>query len=282
MSDVKTEEKLKKLETALSGLGSVIVAFSGGVDSAFLLKVAADTLAGGAGRALAVTARSAALPKRELDGAIALARLIGVEHRVIDSDELSVEGYAKNPPDRCYYCKSELFTKLAAIAKEEGYKAVLDGANADDKDGHRPGALAAEEMAVRSPLQEAGLTKSEIRSLSKRMGLPTWDKPAFACLASRFPYGEIITDEKLRMVERAEQALADLGFAQYRVRYHGDVARIELDPEDIPRAVEPETAREIHTALNEAGFKYVALDILGYRTGSMNEGLSRSVEGTEG
>lgn len=273
--ETSAKNKLLKLESALKELKSVVIAFSGGVDSAFLTKVAAGTLASNGGRALAVTAKSGSLPQRELKDAVKLARQIGVEHRVIDSDEMSVDGYVSNPPDRCYYCKSELFGKLTSIARDEGFCAVLDGANADDMSDHRPGSKAAEELNVRSLLREAGLTKKEIRELSKDLGLPTWDKPAFACLASRFPYGESITEKKLSMVERAEQALADLGFAQFRVRYHGEVARIELNRGDIPKALEPGVAEEIYGAITRIGFKYVAVDILGYRTGSMNEGLSQ-------
>jgi len=273
MMEASAQNKLHKLESALKELGSVVIAFSGGVDSSFLAKVAAYTLSSNGCMALAITARSGSLPKRELDEAVQLARQIGIEHRVIDSDEMSVEGYVSNPPDRCYYCKSELFGKLTAIAKNEGYNAVLDGANADDMSDHRPGSKAADEMKVRSLLQEAGLTKKEIRGLSKDLGLPTWDKPAFACLASRFAYGETITDDKLSMVERCEQLLAEKGFTQFRVRYHGDVARIELNRADISKALAPEIADEIHTAFTRIGFKYVAIDILGYRTGSMNERL---------
>jgi uncharacterized protein len=269
------KNKLQKLESALKELKSVVIAFSGGVDSAFLTKVAADTLASNGGRALAVTAKSGSLPARELKEAIELAGQIGVEHRVIESDEMSVEGYVSNPPDRCYYCKSELFGKLTSIATDEGFHAVLDGANADDMSDHRPGSKAADELKVRSLLREVGLTKKEIRELSKDLGLPTWDKPAFACLASRFPYGETITDKKLSMVERSEQVLADMGFTQFRVRYHGDVARIELDRADILRALEPEVAEQIYAAFNQIGFKYVSVDILGYRTGSMNERLDQ-------
>ncbi|HEB71782.1 MAG TPA: ATP-dependent sacrificial sulfur transferase LarE [Nitrospirae bacterium] len=273
MTEASAKNKRRKLESALKELGSVVIAFSGGVDSAFLTKVAADTLSSNGGRALAVTAKSGSLPKRELDEAIELARLIGIKHRVIESDEMSVEGYVSNPPDRCYYCKSELFGKLTAIANDEGFNAVLDGANADDMAGHRPGSKAADEMKVRSLLREAGLTKKEIRVLSRGLGLPTWDKPAFACLASRFPYGEAITDDKLAMVERSEQILAEQGFTQFRVRYHGDVARIELNQAEISKAVKPEVAEQINTAFTRIGFKYVAVDIIGYRTGSMNEGL---------
>jgi len=254
-------------------LGSAIIAFSGGVDSTFLLHVAAETFKGSEGRALAVTARSSTYPAREMQEAVELAGMIGAPHRVIDSEELDIRGYSENPPNRCYYCKGELFGKLADIAGAEGYAAVLDGANADDVSDYRPGAKAARELNVRSLLQEVGLTKDEIRWLSKKAGLPTWNKPAFACLASRFPYGETITIDKLEMVNAAEQILRDTGFAQCRVRYHGDVARVELDTRDIPRVVEPETAELITRELKRIGFAYVCVDLTGYRTGAMNETL---------
>jgi len=266
--------KLARLKAELKALKSVLVAFSGGVDSSFLLKVAHDTL--GAGKVLAVTARSSTYPQRELDNAITVARLIGARHMVIDSEELEIEGFSKNPVNRCYYCKGELFGKLTQVAAKEGLLAVLDGANADDARDHRPGSVAAVERGVRSPLKECGVTKKEIRALSLEMGLTTWNKPAFACLASRFPYGDEITREKLGMVEQAEYFLRDMDFAQLRVRNHGGVARIELAPDEMARAVEPDTARKIHDRLKEIGFKYVALDLIGYRTGSMNESLGLS------
>jgi uncharacterized protein len=266
--------KLARLKAELKALKSVLVAFSGGVDSSFLLKVAHDTL--GAGKVLAVTARSSTYPQRELDNAITVARLIGARHMVIDSEELEIEGFSKNPVNRCYYCKGELFGKLTQVAAKEGLLAVLDGANADDARDHRPGSVAAVERGVRSPLKECGVTKKEIRALSLEMGLTTWNKPAFACLASRFPYGDEITREKLGMVEQAEYFLRDMDFTQLRVRNHGGVARIELAPDEMARAVEPDTARKIHDRLKEIGFKYVALDLIGYRTGSMNESLGLS------
>ncbi len=267
-------EKLARVKEELKSLGSVVVAFSGGVDSAFLLKVAHDTLGGD--KVLAATARSSTYPQRELDGAVTVAGFIGARHMVIDSEELEIEGFARNPVNRCYYCKGELFDKLTRIAAKEGLSAVLDGANADDASDHRPGAIAAGERGVRSLLKECGVTKKEIRALSLEMGLPTWNKPAFACLASRFPYGDEITREQLGMVEQAEYFLRDMGFTQVRVRNHGGVARIELAPDEMARAVDPNTARRIHDRLKEIGFKYVALDLLGYRTGSMNEPLGLS------
>lgn len=277
IAQIVTDEartKLARVKAELTSLKSVLVAFSGGVDSSFLLKVAFDTL--GADKVLAVTARSSTYPQRELDNAITVAGLIGARHMVIDSEELDIEGFSKNPVNRCYYCKGELFGKLTQLAAKEGFSTVLDGANADDASDHRPGSVAAVEQGVRSLLKECGVTKNEIRALSLALGLPTWNKPAFACLASRFPYGDEITREKLGMVEQAEYFLRDMGFTQLRVRNHGGVARIELATEEMAQVVEPDTARKIHDRLKEIGFKYVALDLLGYRTGSMNETLGLS------
>ncbi len=273
MSVTNSAIKLTNMKSEIASLGSALVAFSGGVDSSFLLKVCLDTLAGTGGKVLAVTARSSTYPSSELSEAISLASSMGARHMVIDSEELEIEGFASNPPDRCYHCKNELFGKLLDIARKEGLAAILDGANADDLRDYRPGSKAAKELGVRSPLKESGLTKDEIRTFSRDLGLPTWEKPAFACLASRFPYGVTITTEKLTMVELAEKALRELGFRQARVRHHGIVARIELEPELIARAVEPVMAEKIQNALKETGFSYVAVDILGYRTGSMNETL---------
>ena len=264
------EVKLERLRAQLREIGSAAVAFSSGVDSTFLLRVAHEELGE---NVVAVTARSHSFPKRELDEAAAFCAREGVRHEIIDSEELDIPGFAENPPDRCYHCKKALFGKLIAFAQANGLAAVLEGSNMDDDGDYRPGRRAIRELGIRSPLHDAGLTKAEIRVLSKRMGLPTADKPSFACLASRFPYGERITAAGLERVERAEQWLMDagLGLAQLRVRSHGDMARIEVPPADIPRIAA--RAEEIAAALKSFGFAYVALDLQGYRTGSLNETL---------
>ena len=264
------EVKLERLRAQLREIGSAAVAFSSGVDSTFLLRVAHEELGE---NVVAVTARSHSFPKRELDEAAAFCAREGVRHEIIDSEELDIPGFVANPPDRCYHCKKALFGKLIAFAQANGLAAVLEGSNMDDDGDYRPGRRAIMELGVASPLHDAGLTKAEIRALSKRMGLPTADKPSFACLASRFPYGERITAAGLERVERAEQWLMDagLGLAQLRVRSHGDMARIEVPPADIPRLAA--RAEEIAAALKSFGFAYVALDLQGYRTGSLNETL---------
>nr|WP_073255950.1 ATP-dependent sacrificial sulfur transferase LarE [Caldanaerovirga acetigignens] len=264
-------EKLEKLKDMIKNLGRVIVAFSGGVDSTFLLKVCLDVL--GKENVLAVTARSSTYPARELEEAKELAKSFGANHEIIVSEELEVPGFSENPPERCYYCKKELFGQLVKIASERGFNFVLDGSNADDAGDFRPGMKAKDELGVKSPLKEAGLTKAEIRTLSQKMGLPTWNKPSFACLASRFPYGERITEEKLNRVGRAEDLLSELGFVQYRVRSHGDLARIEVSSEEIERFFEKSLREKVVAEFKKLGFVYVSLDLTGYRTGSMNEGL---------
>ena len=265
--------KLERLRERLRVIGGAVVAFSSGVDSTFLLRVAHEELGG---RVIAATIRSHTFPKRELDEATAFCRAEGIRHVVIDSEELDISGFAENPPDRCYHCKRELFGKLLGFARENGLAAVLEGSNIDDDGDYRPGRRAIRELGIISPLHEAGLTKTEIRALSREMGLPTSDKPSFACLASRFPYGERITVFGLERVEKAEQWLLDagLGLTQLRVRSHGDLARIEVPPADIPRLAA--CAPEISAAFKDLGFAYVALDLLGYRTGSMNEVLQEN------
>ena len=265
--------KLEQLRERVRVIGSAAVAFSSGVDSTFLLRVAHEELGE---RVAAATIRSHTFPQRELDEAAAFCRAEGIRHVIIDSEELDIPGFAENPPDRCYHCKRELFGKLLAFAHENGLATVLEGSNIDDDGDYRPGRRAIQELGIVSPLHEVGLTKAEIRALSREMGLPTSDKPSFACLASRFPYGERITAAGLERVEKAEQWLLDAGFGltQLRVRAHGDLARIEVPPGDIPRLAA--RAAEIAAAFNELGFAYVTLDLRGYRTGSMNEVLQGS------
>ncbi|MBQ3288297.1 MAG: ATP-dependent sacrificial sulfur transferase LarE [Kiritimatiellae bacterium] len=267
-SENDRDVKLERLRALLRETGGAVVSFSAGVDSTFLLKVAHEELVE---RVVAVTVRSHAFPKRELDEAVAFCRAEGVRHEILDSDELDIPGFAENPPDRCYLCKKALFERLLAFARDNGLSSVLEGSNIDDDGDYRPGRRAIRELGISSPLREVGLTKDEIRELSRQMGLPTADKPSFACLASRFPYGERITAAGLKRVERAEQYLLDLGFEQVRVRSHGDLARMELSSADIPKAVAQR--EKIHATLKGFGFAYVALDLCGYRTGSLNEVL---------
>lgn len=261
------EQKLTRLQAILHALGGVVIAMSGGVDSVLLAKVAHETLGA---RALAVTADSPSLPRRELRQATELARLAGIAHLVITTHEVEDPRYAANPSNRCYFCKTELFAQLGALAAERGLGWVAYGENLDDLGDHRPGAQAALERGVCAPLKEAGLTKADIRALARHFGLPVWDKPAFACLGSRVPYGTAITPQKLAQVEAAEEVLWAIGLRQYRVRHHGDLARIEVEPGDMPLLVANATAvvRAIRAA---AGFRHVTLDLAGYRRGSMNE-----------
>jgi uncharacterized protein len=264
-------EKLDRLKNLLRTMERVMVAFSGGVDSSLLLKVAKDTL--GEAHVVAVTARSPLYPERELAGAKEAAKAIGVRHLLIESNEMEIDGFSKNPPDRCYYCKRELFGKLVDIAGKEGFPFVLEGSTLDDDQDHRPGRRAVQELGIRSPLREALCTKSDVRELSRALGLTTWDKPSFACLASRFPYGEEITDEALRMIDEAERFLLSLGFKQVRVRHYLSLARIEVYREEMGRLMENAVRERVTKRLKEIGYKYVTLDLQGFRSGSMNEVL---------
>ena len=259
-------QKFQSLQDYLKSLGGVVIAFSSGVDSTLLLKTAHDVLGD---KAIAVTARSCSFPRRELDEAADFCKQQGIRHIVIDSDELSVEGFAQNPKNRCYLCKRELFTKILNVARENNLPYVAEGSNLDDNGDYRPGLTAVAELGIKSPLREANLTKSDIRQLSKELALPTWNKQSFACLSSRFVYGETITEEKLSMVDKAEQRLLDLGFHQVRVRIHGTIARIEVDPSEFTKILD--NSNELNDYFQQLGFTYVTLDLGGYKMGSMNK-----------
>jgi pyridinium-3,5-biscarboxylic acid mononucleotide sulfurtransferase len=263
-----SNEKYQSLKESLTGMGSVLVAFSGGTDSSLVLKVAHDVLGD---KAIAMTAVSASLPASERLEAVEVARQIGAQHILVESGETADPAYLANTPNRCFFCKKETYGKLSAYAEQHGFQTIVDGTNADDNGDYRPGRKAASEYHVRSPLLEAGFTKAEIRQLSKELGLPTWDKPAAACLSSRIPYGTAITLETLSQVERAEALLHGLGLRQLRVRHHGAVARIEAEPQDFARLLEHR--QEIVTTLKAIGYTFVALDLAGFLSGSMNASL---------
>lgn len=267
---VRQMELLDNLKAYIKDLGSAAVAFSGGVDSTFLLKVAHDVLGS---RALAVTASSCSFPERELNESNAFCEREGIRHIICASEELEIEGFSTNPKNRCYLCKRELFGKVGQIAKENQIEHILEGSNLDDDGDYRPGLLAVAELGIISPLRVCGFTKEDIRTLSRFLGLDTWDKQSFACLSSRFVYGETITRGKLGMVDRAEQLLLDLGFHQVRVRIHGMIARIEVEPEEFEKLLAEDVRGEISRKLRALGFTYVTMDLMGYRTGSMNETL---------
>ena len=266
------DNKLERLKEYIRQLGSVAIAFSSGVDSTFLLKVAHDELGD---KCIAITGSSESFPQREKDEARIFCQKEGIKQIVFDPQEIKIEEYAKNPENRCYICKKTLFSKMKVLATQNGVKYLLEGSNMDDLGDYRPGLKAIEELDVISPLRECGLTKAEIREYSKDLNLPTWDKPSFACLASRFVYGERITADKLRMVDKAEDLLFSMGFKQFRVRIHGDnIARIEVSPEDIKVIAGDSVREKIYREFKQIGFTYITLDLMGYRTGSMNETIN--------
>ena len=264
-------DKQEELEKLLESYKRVAVAFSSGVDSTYLLKRAQKVLGE---NVIAVTASSCSFPKRELEEAKTFCRENGIRHIVVESEELDIDGFRQNPKNRCYLCKHELFEKILSIAKENGIETVVEASNTDDDGDYRPGLVAVKELGIESPLRHVGLSKKEIREYSKELGLPTWNKQSFACLSSRFVYGETISEEKLAMVDQAEQLLLDMGFHQLRVRIHDKLARIEVQPSEFEKIMQEENRTKIFHKLKQYGFTYVTLDLQGYRTGSMNETLS--------
>jgi uncharacterized protein len=268
-------ELLKKyddLKMMLKDFGSVAVAFSSGVDSTFLLYAAKEALGD---KVIAISAKSCSFPERELTEAKEFCEAHKIRHIIFESEELEIEGFSQNPVNRCYICKHELFEKIIKIAENEGISVILEGSNLDDNGDYRPGLQAVAELGIKSPLRSIGFTKEDIRALSKYLNLPTWEKPSFACLASRFVYGETITKEKLAMVDKAEQMLLDLGFRQVRVRIHGTMARIEVLPDEFEKLISDEVRNQITASFKSFGFTYVTMDLTGYRTGSMNEVIKK-------
>lgn len=270
MPDSSLQEKHEALRAALERLGRVAVAFSGGADSTLLLAVAHDALPEAA--VLALIGRSPSKPRRETEGAVSFCEQHGIQHRVIDTHEFEIAGFDHNPEDRCYLCKREMFSEFSEAARACGFDHLVEGSNADDAASWRPGERALSELHVASPLRDAGLSKAQVRALSKELGLPTWDKPSYSCLLSRFEYGQAITPERLAAVDASELALIELGFSQVRVRVAGDDARVELSRDDIERAARPNLRAAIVEALRRHGFVHVSLDLVGYRFGSMDEG----------
>lgn len=265
------QQKHEKLKEIFRKMGKVLVAYSGGVDSTLLLRIAKDTL--GSENVLAVTTRSPLYPERESDEAKRMTESLGVRHLLVESNELEIAGFSRNPPNRCYYCKKKLFEELRNLAKKEGFLSIVEGSTLDDDADHRPGRDAVQELGIRSPLREAEFQKNEVRELSRALSLATWDKPSFACLASRFPYGDEITEKGLKMVDEAENFLFGMGFRQVRVRHYRNLARIEVYPEEMGRLMNGSIRERVVRELKKIGYQYVTLDLQGFRSGSMNEVL---------